>query len=108
MQMSKEAVLEIREAEARAKQIIEDAYAQSRKMISDAESLSAQECSDFETATKAEYKASVDEVRAGVQQIIDKHKADDEKKYASSHELAMTHMNEAVKIILQGVMSECQ
>lgn len=108
IQMSKEAVLEIREAEARARKIIEDAYSQSRKMINDAEACSSRECSDFEAAIKDEYRASINEVRAGVQQIVDKHKADDDKKYTASHDIAMSHINEAVKIILQGVMSECQ
>ena len=106
--MSKEAVLKVKEAELRATAIVDDAYNKAAKMVNDAESLSAKTCAEFEQKIKADYKSRIDEVKKNAQEIIDKNNADDEKKYAVYEQMAQTHMNEAVKLIVQGVISECQ
>lgn len=106
--MSKEAVLKIKEAEERARSIIESAQAESRKMIIDAEQRAQKDCDEFERSVKAEYKASVDEVRREVQEIIDRSFAECDRKCGEKEKAAEEHMGEAIKVIILGVMSECQ
>lgn len=106
--MSKEAVLQVKQAEAQAQLIIDNAYDTSKSMISQAEARAEKSCEDFEEAIRAEYKASIEDVRREVQEIVDKNRADDQRKYNVKEQFAKRHINEAVKIILQGVMSECQ
>lgn len=106
--MSRQAVLKVKEAEAKAQSIIDNAYATSKRMISDAEANAERSLEDFEATVRAEYKASVEDVRREVQDIVDKNKADDQRKYNIHEKFAQQHINDAVKIILQGVISECQ
>lgn len=106
--MSKEAVLKIKEAEQRAQSIIENAQAESRKAIIDAEQRAQRDCDEFERSVKAEYRASVDEVRREVQEIIDKSLAECDRKCGEKENAASEHMSEAIKVIISGVMSECQ
>ncbi len=106
--MSRQAVLEVKRAEEQAQKIIDNAYATSKRMINEAETSAERSCEDFEATVRAEYKASVEDVRREVQEIVDKNKADDQRKYNIHEKFAQQHINDAVKIILQGVMSECQ
>ncbi|MBE6548426.1 MAG: hypothetical protein E7667_06090 [Ruminococcaceae bacterium] len=106
--MSKEAVLKVKEAELRATTIVEDAHGKAAKMVNDAENSVAKSCLEFEHQVKADYRSRIDEVRKNAQELIDKNNADDEKKYAVYEQIAQTHMNEAVRLIVQGVISECQ
>lgn len=106
--MSKEAVLKIKEAEARAADIVENAYATSKKMVADAETTARISCEEYEAETRAEYLRGVEEIRKGANEMVEKNAAEDEKKYQAALALSEKNINDAVKIILQGVRSECQ
>lgn len=106
--MSKEAVIKIREAEETAHNIVNNAYETSRKMVIDAENNAKSECDDFEVGIKAEYKASLDEVKREVQEIIDRNNLENQKKYAEREQVVHERVKDAVKVILQGVNLECQ
>ena len=100
--------LKVKEAEAEAKEIIENAQNKARKMLEDAERNAQIECDSFEDAVRQDYKSRVETVRQNAQNIIAQNKAEDEKKYSTNKRLAQLRMNDAVKTVLQGVMSECQ
>lgn len=106
--MSKEAVLKIKEAEAQAADIVESAYITSKKMIADAEATSRILCEEYEAAVRADYLQSVEEIRKSANEIVEKNASEDEKKFQTALSLSEKNINDAVKLILQGVSSECQ
>ncbi len=106
--MTKEAVTKIKETEARAEKIIEDARITSKSMVNAAEKESREALVRFEDELRADYKADIVRLTGEVSEIVEKNFAEDNKRYKLGEGIARQHMNDAVKIILQGVVSECQ
>ena len=106
--MSKEAVLMVKDAEEEAKRIVDEAHARAQKMVASARADADIACERFETELREDYRGRVDKVKDSAEQIIARSRDDAAQQYRLGEALAKRHMNEAVKVVLQGVVDRCR
>ena len=106
--MSKEAVLKVKEAEAEARKIIEDATEKARIMVDHAQESMKNKCSEYEAELEEDFAKRVGQVRDDASALVEdnRRKAAFRTKWAEKK--ARMNMNDAVRIVLRRIISECQ
>lgn len=106
--MSKDAVLRIKEAEDEAKRIIDEAHAEAQKRVTAARSDADKACDTYENELREDFRGRLMQVRETAEQIIERSRTDSAQQYKIGEAMAKRHMNDAVKVILQGVEAQCR
>ncbi len=106
--MSKEAVMKVKEAEAEAQKIVSDAIEQGKLAVARAEEEAERSCEEYELKITEEYDRSVELVKTDAAKIVEKNKIATDSEMQTLEEQARLRMSDAVRIVIKGIVSECQ
>ncbi len=106
--MTKDAIAAIRSAEEQAEVLCRVAGERAAEMRSKIEQEGAAHCERTEAELKAEYAEELAAVSARTEALIARKLTEAQAEAQALAALARTHMDEAVKLIIWGIVEKCQ
>ncbi len=106
--MTKEAIEAIRHAEEQAEVLCRVAEEKAAEMRAQIAQEGAAHCNKAEEEARAEYESELSVVRARTARLSAKKKKEAEAEAEALTEAAKEHMEEAVKLIVWGIIEKCQ
>ncbi len=106
--MSKETIDAIRQAEEQAGVVCRVAEEKAGEMRAKVEAEGKAHCEEVRRATEAEYAEKLRQIRERAEALQEKRRAEAEKEAAALTASAAEHMEEAVKLIVWGIVEKCQ
>lgn len=106
--MTKDAIGAIREAESQAEVLCRVAREKAAEMKSKIEQEGNAHCAEVEKQTAAEYTAELEEIGKHVRRLTEKKNEEAEREAQELAARARSHMDEAVKTIVWGIVEKCQ
>lgn len=106
--MSRESILKVKEAEARAERIVEEAKERAHAMIESAQKEGIALCARTEENAVRESKASMQLLREKTAETLERVNADAEQEVEAMRKEAFLRKRSAEKIVIRGLMSKCR
>ena len=106
--MAKESIRRIREAEATAAQIIAEAEGSAADMLTIAEKRGKDHLDSVTSACEAENRRKLDEIRARADEMIEDGRARAAEAAKQLRTVSSVHTRDAIKLIVQGILEQCQ
>ena len=106
--MSKETILKIREAEKAAEDIRAAAHTEAKTRINAAEQKGKRLCEQTEKKATEENARKLELISQKADEMILRTKSSAQKDANDSSDAAGSHLREAVRYIIGGIMEECQ
>ncbi len=106
--MSREAIEQVREAESQAEVLCRVAEEKAAEMRHSVKEKGRLHCEEEERATRAEYAAKLDEIKRRAAALTARRRAEAEAEAKALSEAAEARMEEAVKLIVWGIIEKCQ
>ena len=106
--MTKDAISAICEAESQAEVLCRVAEEKATEMKNKIQQEGNAHCAQVEKQTTAEYDAELEEISKHVRRLTEKKREEAEREAEALAERARTHMDEAVKSIVWGIIEKCQ
>ncbi len=106
--MTQEAISAIRQAEEQAEVLCRVAEEKATEMRSKIKQEGEAHCASVERETTAEYAEELTAITARAKRLTAKKQQEAEEEAEALAERARTHINEAVKLIIWGIVEKCQ
>lgn len=106
--MSKETILKIKEAEAKAKEIRDAAHVRARELYAETQQKSEADRIALEQETERELRERLDDMRTRSEEIVARSLEVAKAEAEQMNNLAKTHLEEAVKAVVWGIREQCQ
>ena len=106
--MSKETIQKITQAEQEARDILEAANQRARALYAETEQKSNDDREQVEKETEQRLRAMLDDMQKRSEEILSRSRESAAQDAEQMNKLAETHMEEAVKAIVWGIMEQCQ
>ena len=106
--MSKETILKIKEAEKTAEGIRSSAHAEAKARIKDTEVRGKHLCEQTEQRVAEENRQKLELIKAKADEMILHTRQSAQSEADASADSAGSHLREAVRYIIGGIMEECQ
>jgi len=106
--MSKETIDSIRQAEEQAGILCRVAEEKAAEMRAKVEAEGRAHCDEVRRATEAEYAAQLQQIRDRAEALLEKRRGEAERDADALTAAAAEHMEEAVKLIVWGIVEKCQ
>ena len=106
--MTKDAISAIREAESQAEVLCRVAEEKATEMKNKIQQEGTAHCVRVEKQVTEEYAAELEEIGKHVRRLTEKKREEAEQEAQALAERARTHIDEAVKSIVWGIIEKCQ
>ena len=106
--MSKKAILQIRQAEDRARVLCRVAEEKAAEILESVEQEGKAHLDETERATEREFAEELAQIRARADALLERKRAEAEREAAELAGAARAHMSQATQRIVWGMIEKCQ